>query len=316
MKGKILITGGAGFIGSNLCEHFLGKGFQIVCLDNLSTGKMANIEKFLDSENFTFVKGDIRDLEVCHEAIEGCEYVLHEAALGSVPRSIDDPLRTNDNNVNGFLNVLVAARNEGVKRMVYAASSSTYGDLEEMPKVEDQIGMPLSPYAVSKYVNELYAHVFALNYNMELVGLRYFNVFGKNQDPKGAYAAVIPKFIDLMKSGESPIVYGDGKQSRDFTHVSNVVLMNELALFSKDERSINTVFNAACGENTSLLDLFEIIKKELCCVDGKFANLSLNFKEVRKGDVKHSLASIHKAEDVLGYVPVTFIREGIKQLIR
>lgn len=315
MKDKILITGGAGFIGSNLCEYFLNKGFHIVCLDNLSTGRMTNIEMFLGNECFTFVEGDIRDLDVCKNAVVGCKYVLHEAALGSVPRSIDNPLRTNDNNVNGFLNVLVAARDEGVKRLVYAASSSTYGDLDEMPKVEDRIGMPLSPYAVSKYVNELYAHVFALNYDMELVGLRYFNVFGKNQDPKGAYAAVIPKFIDLMRSGESPTVYGDGTQSRDFTHVNNVLLMNELALFSEDKRVLNTVFNTACGQNTSLLELFEMIKEQLLTKDTCFEKLELKFEEERLGDVKHSQASIEKAYQILGYKPVTKIREGIKELV-
>lgn len=262
-----------------------------------------------------FVEGDVRDIGTCKKAVQGCAYVLHQAAIGSVPRSIDNPLRTNDNNVNGFLNVLVAARDEKVKRMVYAASSSTYGDLAEMPKVEDRIGMPLSPYAVSKYVNELYAHVFALNYGMQLVGLRYFNVFGKNQDPNGAYAAVIPKFIEMMKKGVSPTVYGDGTQSRDFTHVSNVLLMNELALFSEDERVLNTVFNTACGQNTSLLELFEMIKEQLLTKDAGFDKLELKFETERLGDVKHSQASIEKAYQILGYKPVTKIRDGIRELV-
>lgn len=315
MNNKILITGGSGFIGSNLCEFYLDQGFQVVCLDNLSTGRKSNIEPFLDNENFGFIEGDIRDLEVCRKAVESCDYLLHQAAIGSVPRSIDDPIRTNDNNINGFLNILIAARDEGVKRVVYAASSSTYGDSFKMPKIEDEIGKPLSPYAVSKYVNELYAHVFALNYDMELIGLRYFNVFGKNQDPNGAYAAVIPKFIHLIKAGMQPTVFGDGKQSRDFTHVSNVLLMNDLALKTENKQALNTVFNTACGENTSLIELFEIIKSKLSVWDSSIKDLELRFEKERRGDVKHSLASIEKAKIILGYEPVTHIREGIEGLV-
>lgn len=315
MKNKILITGGAGFIGSNLCEFYLGKGDEVVCLDNLSTGRMSNIEAFLGHSCFTFLEGDIREIDTCRTAVKACDYVLHQAAIGSVPRSIDDPIRTNDNNVNGFLNILVAARDEGVKRIVYAASSSTYGDSKQMPKVEEVIGNPLSPYAVSKYVNELYAHVFALNYGMELIGLRYFNVFGKNQDPNGAYAAVIPKFINLMKVGIAPTVFGDGKQSRDFTHVSNVVLMNDLAVNSKNDLALNTVFNTACGENASLLELFQIIKSKLSSLDATKKNLNLRFEKERRGDVKHSMASIEKAKKVFGYQPLTFLKEGVEELV-
>lgn len=316
MKEKILITGGAGFIGSHLCEYFLEKGFEVVAVDNFSTGKQTNIAPFLNKKKFFFIEGDVRELDLCKRAIKGCTYVLHQAAIGSVPRSIEDPLRTNDNNINGFLNVLVAARDEGVKRLVYAASSSTYGDSKSTPKIEEVIGKPLSPYAVSKYVNELYAHVFALNYGLEVVGLRYFNVFGKNQDPKGAYAAVIPKFIQLMVKGKSPVVYGDGEQSRDFTHVNNVLLMNELALFSENKDVLNTIFNTACGANTSLLELFEMIKQKLVEIDDKYDCLTLVFQPERKGDIKHSEASIEKAKRVLGYEPVTFLEEGIKELIR
>ena len=226
---RLLITGGAGFIGSNLCEHFVGKGFDVVCLDNLSTGFLHNIEPLKNCGNFRFIQGDIRDLDMCREAVKGCVVVLHEAALGSVPRSINDPINTNANNIDGFLNMLVAARDEGVKRFVFAASSSTYGDSKQLPKVEHNIGRPLSPYAITKFVNELYANVFSSLYGLETIGLRYFNVFGRRQDPNGAYAAVIPLWVKALIRHESPFINGDGSYSRDFTYIDNVIQANELA---------------------------------------------------------------------------------------
>lgn len=235
---KILITGGAGFIGSNLIDHFLTKGHQVVCLDNLATGFEHNMEHNYSNPDFEFIKGDIRDLEVCKKAIKGCDYVLHEAALGSVPRSIKDPITTNDVNVGGFLNMLIAARDEGITRFVYAASSSTYGDSKKLPKVEDEIGKPLSPYAITKYVNELYADVFAKTYGMQCIGLRYFNVFGKRQTPDGAYAAVIPLWVKELINHQSPHINGDGSYSRDFTYIENVIQANEKALFTTNEQII------------------------------------------------------------------------------
>ena len=233
---KILITGGAGFIGSNLIDHFLKAGHKVVCLDNLATGFEHNIRHHYDNPDFTFIKGDIRDLETCKQAVEGCDYVLHEAALGSVPRSIEDPATTNAVNIGGFLNMLIAARDEGVKRFVYAASSSTYGDSKKLPKVEDEIGKPLSPYAITKYVDELYADVFAKTYGMQCIGLRYFNVFGKRQTPDGAYAAVIPLWVKELINHRQPKINGDGSYSRDFTYIDNVIQANEKALFTTDEQ--------------------------------------------------------------------------------
>ncbi len=233
-KIKILITGGAGFIGSNLIDHFLKEGHKIVCLDNLATGFEHNINHHYNNPDFTFINGDIRDLETCKNAVKGCDYILHQAALGSVPRSIKDPATTNDVNVGGFLNMLIAARDEGIKRFVYAASSSTYGDSKKLPKVEDEIGKPLSPYAITKYVNELYADVFAKTYDMQCIGLRYFNVFGKRQTPDGAYAAVIPLWVKELINHKSPKINGDGTYSRDFTYIENVIQANEKALFTPD----------------------------------------------------------------------------------
>lgn len=312
---NILITGGAGFIGSNLVEHFLNKGNKVTCLDNFSTGHRHNIEPFLTNPNFTLIEGDIRDLETCQKACEGKDYVLHQAALGSVPRSINDPATTNEVNISGFLNMLIAARDAKVKRFVYAASSSTYGDSMNLPKVEDVIGKPLSPYAITKYVNELYADVFAKSYGIECIGLRYFNVFGKRQDPNGAYAAVIPLFVKQLMNHESPVINGDGNYSRDFTYIANVVQMNELAMLTDKPEAVNQVYNTAVGERTTLLQLTELLKKHMSQYDPKIANVEIKFGPERKGDIPHSLASVEKAEKLLGYQPSHQLNEGLKEAV-
>lgn len=312
---KLLITGGAGFIGSNLIEYFLNKKHSIVCLDNFSTGYRHNIEPFLNNPDFTLIEGDIRDLETCKKAVEGADYVLHQAALGSVPRSINDPITTNEVNVSGFLNMLVAARDAGVKRFVYAASSSTYGDSEALPKVEDKIGKPLSPYAITKYVNELYADVFSKTYGMETIGLRYFNVFGRRQNPNGAYAAVIPKFVMQFMEHESPVINGDGQYSRDFTYIDNVIQMNELAMTTKSPEAINTVYNTAYGDRTTLKQLVEYLKEFLSEYDPEIANVEVVYGPNRAGDIPHSLASIEKAKIKLDYNPKFSIREGLKEAV-
>jgi UDP-N-acetylglucosamine 4-epimerase len=335
---QILISGGAGFIGSNLVEHFLNRGNKVVCLDNLATGYRKNLETFTDHPDFTFIEGDIRDSETCQKATKGCDYVFHQAALGSVPRSINDPKTSNEVNINGTLNMLIAARDNRVKRFVYAASSSTYGDSEELPKVEDRIGNPLSPYAITKYVNELYANVFSNLYHMECVGLRYFNVFGKRQDPNGAYAAVIPLWVKQLINHEPPTINGDGSYSRDFTYIDNVVQANELAAVLSSEvfierleeyykqvpgtknkvhgiadsnstpniqhpTSFSEVFNVAYGGNTSLNELFVSLRDNLSKHDQKIANIEAIYGPFRTGDIPHSLASIEKAKRVLGYNP-------------
>ncbi len=312
---KILITGGAGFIGSNLCEYFLNKGNQIVCLDNFSTGHRHNIALFLENKNFTLVEGDIRNLEDCQKATKGVDYVLHQAALGSVPRSINDPITTNDVNVTGFLNMLTAARDAKVKRFIYAASSSTYGDSEGLPKVEDVIGKPLSPYAITKYVNELYADIFSKAYGIETIGLRYFNVFGRKQDPNGAYAAVIPKFVMQFMNYESPLINGNGNFSRDFTYIDNVIQMNELAMLTKNPEAINTVYNTAYGDRTTLTQLVKLLKDNLAQFDPKIAQLEVIHGPNRAGDIPHSLASIEKAKSKLGYNPKFSIEAGIKEAV-
>ena len=312
---KILITGGAGFIGSNLCAYFLEHN-EVVCLDNFATGHRHNIEKFLSNPKFTLIEGDIRDFDTCVQATSGMDYVLHQAALGSVPRSINDPITSNDVNVGGFLNMLTAARNANVKRFVYAASSSTYGDSESLPKVEDVIGKPLSPYAVTKYVNELYADVFSKTYGIQTIGLRYFNVFGRNQDPNGAYAAVIPKFVAQFLNHESPVINGDGNFSRDFTYIDNVIQMNELALFTENPEAINTVYNTAFGERTTLNELVNGIKENLAVFDPEIANVSIVYGENRIGDIPHSLASIDKAKNLLGYNPKFSMRQGLKEAVK
>lgn len=347
-KHKILITGGAGFIGSNLIDHFLKEGHKIVCLDSLATGFEHNIEHNYPNEDFTFIKGDIRDLETCKNAVKGCDYVLHQAALGSVPRSIKDPATTNDVNIGGFLNMLIAARDEGIKRFVYAASSSTYGDSKKLPKVEDEIGKPLSPYAITKYVNELYADVFAKTYDMQCIGLRYFNVFGKRQTPDGAYAAVIPLWVKELINHQSPLINGDGSYSRDFTYIENVIQANEKALFTTDENiahgqreyynlgleehkyynedkpsvstsaltltSFSEIFNVAYGGNTNLIQLFEALRDNLSSFDSEIQKLEPEFGAFRPGDIPHSQASIKKAEMILGYKPEFDAREGFERV--
>ena len=260
---KVLVTGGAGFIGSNLCEKLLDLNAEVVCLDNFATGKRENLKAFQDHPNFTLVEGDIRNLDDCKKAVSGVDFVLHEAALGSVPRSINDPITSNNVNVSGFVNMLVAAKEAKVKRFVYAASSSTYGDSEALPKVEDKIGKPLSPYAITKYVNELYADIFHKTYGIDTIGLRYFNVFGRKQDPDGAYAAVIPKFVMQFMKHESPVINGDGTYSRDFTYIDNVVQMNLLALTTDNKEALNEVYNTAVGDRTNLKELTQLLKKYL-----------------------------------------------------
>lgn len=314
-KYKILITGGAGFIGSNLCEYFLSKGQEVVCLDNFATGHRHNLKDFINNPNFRLIEGDIRNLNDCQNAVQGIDYVLHQAALGSVPRSLKDPITTNDVNVSGFLNMLVASRDAKVKRFVYAASSSTYGDSVGLPKVEEVIGKPLSPYAITKYVNELYAEIFGRTYGLETIGLRYFNVFGRKQDPNGAYAAVIPKFVMQLMQLESPTINGDGNYSRDFTYIDNVIQMNELAMTTKNPDAVNTVFNTAFGDRNTLINLVDYLKEFLSEYDSRIANIEINFGPNRMGDIPHSLASIEKAKTVLGYNPQYSLKDGLKQAV-
>ncbi|WP_433833753.1 SDR family oxidoreductase [Flavobacterium anhuiense] len=314
-KNTILITGGAGFIGSNLTDYFLGLGYKVVCLDNFSTGHRYNLKDFLDNPNFKLIEGDIRNLSDCNNAVQGADYVLHQAALGSVPRSIKDPITTNDVNVSGFLNMLTAARDAKVKRFVYAASSSTYGDSQGLPKVEDVIGKPLSPYAITKYVNELYAEIFSKTYGLETIGLRYFNVFGRKQDPNGAYAAVIPKFVKQFMNHESPVINGDGNYSRDFTYIDNVIQMNELAMTCQNLEAINTVYNTAFGDRNTLNDLVKYLKEYLAEFDPEIKEVSVIYGENRVGDIPHSLASIEKAKNKLGYNPKYSLQDGLKEAV-
>ena len=313
---NILVTGGAGFIGSNLCEELINLGANVTCLDNFSTGFRENLESIKDHPNFKLIEGDIRNLEDCKVACENQDFVLHEAALGSVPRSINDPITSNDVNVGGFLNMLVAARDANVKRFVYAASSSTYGDSESLPKLEDVIGKPLSPYAITKYVNELYADVFKRTYDFDTIGLRYFNVFGRKQNPNGAYAAVIPKFVMQLMNHESPVINGGGEYSRDFTYIDNVILMNLLALTSDNSASVNQVYNTAFGERTTLNDLVSNLKEYLSDFDPKIADVEVIYGDYRKGDVPHSLASIDKAKKLLEYQPKHSMKEGLKEAVK
>ncbi|AUP77271.1 SDR family oxidoreductase [Flavivirga eckloniae] len=317
LKGKqVLVTGGAGFIGSNLCEYLLSHGISVVCLDNFSTGKRENIAPFINDDNFTLIEGDIRNIEDCRKSCKNVDYVLHQAALGSVPRSIKDPITTNDVNVSGFLNMLVAAKEVGVKRFIYAASSSTYGDHQALPKVEDTIGKPLSPYAITKYVNELYADVFHSVYNLDTIGLRYFNVFGRRQDPEGDYAAVIPKFVKQFMKHESPIINGDGSYSRDFTYIDNVVQMNINALTTTNTEALNTVYNVAHGERTTLLELTILLKEYLSEFDSAIKDIEIKHGGNRIGDIPHSMASIDKAKQLLNYNPEYNISKGLKEAIK
>ncbi len=313
---KILITGGAGFIGSNLTEHFLNQGHQVVVLDNFATGHRHNIAQHEGNPNFELIEGDIRSLTDCERAVEGIDYVLHQAALGSVPRSIKDPQTSNEVNVSGFLNMLVAARDAGVKRFIYAASSSTYGDSENLPKVEDVIGKPLSPYAITKYVNELYADIFSKTYGLETIGLRYFNVFGRRQDPNGAYAAVIPLFVKKFMNHESPVINGTGDYSRDFTYIDNVIQMNERAMLAENPEAVNTVYNTAVGDRTTLNELVGYLKEFLTEYDTEIANVEVIHGPNRQGDIPHSLASVDKARQLLGYEPTHVIREGLQEAVK
>ncbi|CAM1355397.1 SDR family oxidoreductase [Tenacibaculum halocynthiae] len=313
---KILVTGGAGFIGSNLCEELLRKNNQVVCLDNFATGKLENVELLKKDSNFKLIKGDIRNLEDCEKAVEGVDYVLHQAALGSVPRSIKDPVTSNDVNIGGFLNMLVASRDAGVKRFVYAASSSTYGDSESMPKVEDVIGKPLSPYAITKYVNELYADIFSSTYGLETIGLRYFNVFGRKQDPNGAYAAVIPKFVSQLMAGESPVINGDGTYSRDFTYIDNVIQANLLSLVASKKEAVKTVYNVAFGDRNTLNDLVGYLKEYLSEFNESIAKIEIKHGPNRAGDIPHSHASIEKAKDLLNYNPQFSLQKGLREAVK
>jgi len=316
-----LVTGVAGFIGSNLLEALLKLGQTVTGLDNFSTGhreNLADVRRNITEEEwarFTFHEGDIRDLGTCRNVCQNIDYVLHQAALGSVPRSIDDPITTNASNIDGFLNMLVAARDAGIKRFVYAASSSTYGDHPDLPKVEDRIGRPLSPYAVTKYVNELYADVFARIYGLESIGLRYFNVFGRRQDPNGAYAAVIPKWIGLLLQGERPVINGDGKTSRDFCYIDNVVQANLLAAMADNPEAVNKVYNVAFGERTTLNELYNSIADCLALYRPHIKSVLPIYGSFRKGDVRHSLADIHRAKSLLGYEPSHSATHGLKESI-
>ena len=310
---SVLVTGGSGFIGSNLVEKLLTQQNQVTCLDNFSTGKRTNIEPYLSDPNFKLIEGDIRDMETCHKACDSIDYVLHQAAIGSVPRSIADPILTAEVNELGFVKMLVAARDAKVKRFVYAASSSTYGDSEKLPKIEDEIGKPLSPYAITKYVDELYAENFSLLYGMETIGLRYFNVFGRRQDPNGAYAAVIPKFCMQFMAHESPIINGDGSYSRDFTYVDNVVQINQLAAVSENPEAVNQVYNVACGGRVDLNEMTSVLKRELAKYDHAIEAVEIINGPERIGDIPHSQADIGKARNLLSYAPTHSFSEGIKE---
>lgn len=315
---NILITGGAGFIGSNLCEYFLGRGEHVTCLDNFATGHMENLIPLISAypDTFRLIVGDIRNMADCRRAVDGADYVLHEAALGSVPRSINDPVTTNDVNIGGFLNMLVAARDVGVKRFVFAASSSTYGDSKSLPKVEDVIGKPLSPYAITKYVDELYADVFARTYGIEYIGLRYFNVFGRRQDPNGAYAAVIPLFVKKFMQHEAPNINGDGEYSRDFTYIDNVIQMNRLAIETTNPEAVNQIYNTAYGERTTLNQLVAYLKEYLSAFDPAIAGIEPTHGPNRAGDIPHSFACVDKARKLLGYEPQFSMKEGLKEAVK
>lgn len=310
---RILITGGAGFIGSNLVEKFLSQNNTVTVLDNFATGKRENLTAFAGNKAFKLIEGDIRNISDCRQAVEGADYVLHQAALGSVPRSVKDPMTSTAVNISGFVNMLYAAQEAGVKRFVYAASSSTYGDSTALPKTEDVIGRPLSPYAITKYVNELYAQNFHELYNIDTVGLRYFNVFGRRQDPYGAYAAVIPKFVIALLRHEKVVINGDGSYSRDFTYIDNVLQANEKALLAEDPAALNTVYNVAYGERTTLNELFEYLKENLAAVDPEVARAVPEYGPNRAGDIPHSLASIEKARQLLDYDPQFSVKAGLKE---
>ena len=310
---KILITGAAGFIGANLCEYMLEKGYTVIGLDNFATGHAYNLIEFKEHPNFSFIEGDIRSFDDCLNATVEVDYVLHQAALGSVPRSIKDPITSTNVNINGFLNMLEASKQNGIKRFVYAASSSTYGDSKALPKVEENIGKPLSPYAITKYVNELYADIYSSSYGLETIGLRYFNVFGRRQDPNGAYAAVIPKFVSQFLKGESPQINGDGSFSRDFTYIDNVIQMNHLAIETKNTRAINQVYNTAVGDRITILEMTKFIREGLSEFEPSVADIEIKFGPDRNGDIPHSQASIQKAKNLLNYNPSHDFKQGLKE---
>ncbi|AHW61316.1 Vi polysaccharide biosynthesis protein VipB/TviC [Draconibacterium orientale] len=331
---KVLVTGGAGFIGSNLVDRLLAQNNIVICLDNFATGKRENLANALQHPAFTLIEGDIRNYEDCQKAVEGCQYVLHQAALGSVPRSIADPMTSTDVNIGGFVKMLHAAKEANVKRFVYAASSSTYGDSKKLPKIENEIGRPLSPYAITKYVDELYADVFAKTYGMQCIGLRYFNVFGKRQTPDGAYAAVIPLWVKSLIKHESPYINGDGSYSRDFTYIENVIHANEQAMLQStetiyknretyynedvakrerldiDATHFSEVFNVAFGGNTNLNQLFNTLRNNLAKHDPNIAKVDVIYRDKRPGDIPHSQASIFKAQTILNYQPKYSAEEG------
>jgi UDP-N-acetylglucosamine/UDP-N-acetylgalactosamine 4-epimerase len=311
----VLVTGGAGFIGSNLVESLLMEGNKVICIDNFSTGKAENIKDFIDHPHFRMIEGDIRNYEDCRNSVKGVEYVFHQAALGSVPRSIKDPVSTADVNIGGFVKILFASVEAGVKRFIYAASSSTYGDEPGLPKVEDRIGRPLSPYAITKYADELFASNFSSVYGIEVIGLRYFNVFGRRQDPNGAYAAVIPKFVKALMIHRQPVINGDGSHSRDFTYIDNVIQANHLAALAVDKAAVNQVYNIAHGERTTLLSLFENIREVAGRQDREILGITPLFGPVREGDIPHSLASVEKAKRLLGYSPQENVRQGLEKCI-
>lgn len=319
MSNRVLVTGGAGFIGSNLCEHLLKNGYTVRCLDNFATGHPENIFPLLEKhpDRFTLQVGDIRNIDDCRKAVDGIDYVMHEAALGSVPRSIKDPATTNAVNISGFLNMIIASREAGVKRFIFAASSSTYGDSASLPKVEEVIGKPLSPYAITKFVDELYADVFARTYSdFEYIGLRYFNVFGRRQDPNGAYAAVIPLFVKKFMKHEAPNINGDGEYSRDFTYIDNVIEMNMRAMTTTNPEAVNQIYNTAFGERTTLNQLVTYLKEYLSEFDPEIAKIKPTHGPNRAGDIPHSLASIDKARRLLNYDPQFSMRQGLKAAVK
>jgi UDP-N-acetylglucosamine 4-epimerase len=313
---RVLVTGGAGFIGSNLIDSLLNSGNKVVCLDNFSTGKRENLKEFIGNHAFKLIEGDIRNYNDCKKAVENIDIVFHEAALGSVPRSIKDPITTTDVNIGGFVKMLFAAKESGVKRFIYAASSSTYGDHPDLPKVEDKIGSPLSPYAITKYVDELFANNFAQTYGIDVIGLRYFNVFGRHQDPDGAYAAVIPKFMKMMMKHQVPLINGDGSVSRDFTYIDNVVQANHLASVVQNIEALNQVYNVAHGERTSLNQLFFFIRKLAAGFDKDILTIEPIYGPARAGYIPHSLASIEKAKKLLYYSPTFNVEDGLKEAVK
>ncbi len=310
---SVLVTGGAGFIGSNLVGDLLLQDNDVVCLDNFFTGHRENIEPYMDNPRFTLIEGDIRNLDTCRKACDGINYVLHHAAVGSVPRSIEDPILSADVNEMGFIKMLIAARDAKIKRFIYAASSSTYGDSKKLPKIEDTIGKPLSPYAITKYANELYAENFSRLYGMETIGLRYFNVFGRRQDPDGAYAAVIPKFVIQFMRHESPVIHGDGTYSRDFTYIDNLIQINHLAALTDNSEAINQVYNVACGNRIDLNKMTRVLRKELARFDPMIENVEAIHGPERIGDIPHSQADISKARDLLNYAPKYNFSDGIRE---